>query len=179
VAKKRSVTVIAAWIAAGAVVAGALISGVVSLVSKDVTFVDIGGVQLAQSVKELNLVVTHRWRRIDEFLGVLVTWPTLDAPEREQLAGLRDLVRAKHGLHAAALQEGNLVLANERLRDLRSALNDADARISSLRTSHPDIASGLSGQYRHFLQDGVTKEVAYQSRNEGIFDKLKRWLLKN
>ena len=176
-AKKRSVGVIVAWITAGSVVATALISGVFALVLKNDTFeVGLSGEQ-AQSIEELNAIIVDRWRKIDQFLGVLVTSPTFNDVERGQLAGMRERLREKHDLHAAALQEGNLVLAYERLRDLQSYLNDVDKRISDLRTGHPDILPTLSGEFLKFWRHGVAGIISYQPKNQGILDMVKRWVL--
>ena len=180
--KERSGIVIAAWIGVGGVVVAALIGSLFASPSKDVTFeVDVGDVQVVQSIEELNAIITDRWRRIDEFLGVLLMSSTFDAVERNQIAFMRARLRAKHHLHSAALQEGNLVLAHKRLRDLQSDLTDIKTRISGLRQKHPDILPSLSGTFLEFWQEGkdgmLMWEISYQTKNQGILDKLKQWFL--
>ncbi len=180
--KEHSGIVIAARIIAGGVVTAALLGGFFTSPSKDVTFeIDVGDVQVVQSIEELNAIITDRWRRIDEFLGVLLMSSTFDAIERNQIAVLRARLRAKHHLHSAALQEGNLVLAHKRLRDLQSDLTDIKTHISGLRPKHPDILASLSGEFLEFWHGGkdgmLMWEISYQTKNQGILDKLKQWFL--
>ena len=102
----------------------------------------------------------------------------LDAVEKGQLLGFRERVRGKHDLHAAALRDGNLVLAHERLRDLRSALNEVDDEIASLHKKYPDIGLTMREEQNQFWQRGVKVEIAYQKKEESFFKGVLRHLSK-
>ena len=104
-------------------VVGAILVALIALLQRNSpTFVlpgiGAGAVTIA-SARELDAVITDRWRRIDNFLAVVASTPSVGPDDKKIVGGLRDSVRALHTRHSVALNAGNLVLAHERLRDLR------------------------------------------------------------
>lgn len=174
--KKTPVAVTVAWIGVIGVVLGALVTVGGSLLPKQDAY-SMGGVGLIHSTKELNTIVTARWMVIDAFLKDLTDRPELDISDRQQVTSLRERVRAKHELHAAALKEEKAVLAHERLRELQAALKEIDDYLQVLRSKYPTIAASLPAEDRELFKEGVERKVSYQTEKEGLLQRIKRWLV--